>query len=252
MPSWPCIGNRIFYVVQTGAICPAGVGSQDAKSKLREIAEKRAEDVEEVMLHLEKTLACPDPRYGQWKDAEIVMEHAWNMLEHVGTCWNWVQCWCWKDFTMCFFFKVSESISAKPGVPRRQPRMSHQPSATLCKLAKTLMDGGKKKSPMLETLRMGQVRPWKTQTQNVSGIWHRPWGASCRDIFTLCDLKSLQSVRYLQTYHPSRLPNRRGFQIAHVSTICSDAVGRSWTELKNLGSRKNQKKSESIQLWKER
>lgn len=32
--------------------------SQDAKSKLREIAEKRAEDVEEVMLHLEKTLAC--------------------------------------------------------------------------------------------------------------------------------------------------------------------------------------------------
>lgn len=54
---------------------------KDAKSKLREIAEKRAEDVEEVMLHLEKTLA-----------------------------------------------------------------MSHQPSATLCKLAKTLMDGGKKKS----------------------------------------------------------------------------------------------------------
>lgn len=86
MPSWPCIGNRIFSsdVVQTGAICPAGVGSQDAKSKLREIAEKRAEDVEEVMLHLEKTLACLDVRYGQWKNAEIVMEHvgsAWNMLE---------------------------------------------------------------------------------------------------------------------------------------------------------------------------
>jgi len=54
---------------------------KDAKSKLREIAEKRAEDVEEVMAHLEKTLL-----------------------------------------------------------------MSHQPSATLCKLAKTLMDGGKKKS----------------------------------------------------------------------------------------------------------
>eukprot|EP00913_Durusdinium_trenchii_P011947 g11222.t1 len=54
---------------------------KDAKSKLREIAEKRAEDVEEVMVHLEKTLA-----------------------------------------------------------------MSHQPSATLCKLAKTLMDGGKKRS----------------------------------------------------------------------------------------------------------
>ena len=29
---------------------------EDAKSKLREIAEKRAEDVEEVMAHLEKTL----------------------------------------------------------------------------------------------------------------------------------------------------------------------------------------------------
>ncbi|CAJ1408100.1 unnamed protein product [Effrenium voratum] len=54
---------------------------KDAKSKLREIAEKRAEDVEEVMGHLEKTLL-----------------------------------------------------------------MSHQPSATLCKLAKTLMDGGKKRS----------------------------------------------------------------------------------------------------------
>lgn len=34
---------------------------QDAKSKLREIAEKRAEDVEEVMVHLEKTLACLGP-----------------------------------------------------------------------------------------------------------------------------------------------------------------------------------------------
>jgi len=55
---------------------------KDAKSKLREIAEKRAEDVEDVMVHLEKTLA-----------------------------------------------------------------MSHQPSATLCKLAKTLMDGGKKRGP---------------------------------------------------------------------------------------------------------
>ncbi|CAE7556567.1 unnamed protein product [Symbiodinium natans] len=54
---------------------------KDAKSKLREIAEKRADDVDEVMAHLEKTLL-----------------------------------------------------------------MSHQPSATLCKLAKTLMDGGKKKS----------------------------------------------------------------------------------------------------------
>ncbi|CAK9011195.1 Hypothetical protein (Fragment) [Durusdinium trenchii] len=53
---------------------------KDAKSKLREIAEKRAEDVEEVMVHLEKTLA-----------------------------------------------------------------MSHQPSATLCKLAKTLMDGADEK-----------------------------------------------------------------------------------------------------------
>ena len=30
--------------------------SQDAKSKLREIAEKRADDVDEVMAHLEKTL----------------------------------------------------------------------------------------------------------------------------------------------------------------------------------------------------
>lgn len=60
--------------------------------------------------------------------------------------------------TCLFFFTVSDSISAK-----LQPRMSHQPSATLCKLAKTLMDGGKKKSPMLETRRnavwMGQVRP---------------------------------------------------------------------------------------------
>eukprot|EP00931_Biecheleriopsis_adriatica_P084482 TRINITY_DN5834_c0_g1_i1.p1 TRINITY_DN5834_c0_g1~~TRINITY_DN5834_c0_g1_i1.p1 ORF type:complete len:427 (+),score=98.48 TRINITY_DN5834_c0_g1_i1:81-1361(+) len=54
---------------------------RDAKNKLREIAEKRADDVEEVMQHLERTL-----------------------------------------------------------------QMSHQPSATLCKLAKTLMDGGKKKS----------------------------------------------------------------------------------------------------------
>lgn len=37
--------------------CPTWSDSQDAKSKLREIAEKRAEDVEEVMVHLEKTLA---------------------------------------------------------------------------------------------------------------------------------------------------------------------------------------------------
>ena len=35
---------------------PVGKWSQDAKSKLREIAEKRADDVEEVMSHLEKTL----------------------------------------------------------------------------------------------------------------------------------------------------------------------------------------------------
>lgn len=54
---------------------------KDAKSKLREIAERRADDVDEVMAHLEKTL-----------------------------------------------------------------QMSHQPSATLCKLAKTLMEGGKKRS----------------------------------------------------------------------------------------------------------
>lgn len=37
--------------------CPTWSDLQDAKSKLREIAEKRAEDVEEVMVHLEKTLA---------------------------------------------------------------------------------------------------------------------------------------------------------------------------------------------------
>lgn len=54
---------------------------KDAKSKLREIAERRSDDVDEVMAHLEKTL-----------------------------------------------------------------QMSHQPSATLCKLAKTLMEGGKKRS----------------------------------------------------------------------------------------------------------
>ena len=35
---------------------PNCLALQDAKSKLREIAEKRAEDVEEVMAHLEKTL----------------------------------------------------------------------------------------------------------------------------------------------------------------------------------------------------
>ena len=86
-----CIGNRIFSsdVVQTGAIC-AAVGSQDAKSKLREIAEKRAEDVEEVMLHLEKTLACLGNRVER-----TVEGHAEIVLEHVGTCWNLVQCWCW-------------------------------------------------------------------------------------------------------------------------------------------------------------
>ena len=39
----------------------AGISAflQDAKSKLREIAEKRADDVEEVMAHLEKTLLRP-------------------------------------------------------------------------------------------------------------------------------------------------------------------------------------------------
>lgn len=54
---------------------------KDAKSKLREVAERRSDDVDEAMAHLEKTL-----------------------------------------------------------------QMSHQPSATLCKIAKTLMEGGKKRS----------------------------------------------------------------------------------------------------------
>lgn len=97
----------------------------------------------------------------------------------------------------------------------------------------------------------------KTQTPrmflDVSGIWHRCLGRrKKRDIFTCCDLNSLQSERYLQTYHPSRLPTQpKGLPDCPCLHSCSDAVGRLWTELQSW-VQILQKKSESIQLWKER
>ncbi|CAE8627251.1 unnamed protein product, partial [Polarella glacialis] len=71
--------RQIPDVTSAKAIAQKFKLDKDAKSKLREIAEKRADDIEEVMEHIEKTL-----------------------------------------------------------------QMSHSPSATLCKIAKTLMDGAKR------------------------------------------------------------------------------------------------------------